>query len=231
MDVKDRIAKLLALAGNNPSEVEAKAAILKAHELMAEHKLRPEDCEAVSKEKVVRSLIGVTCYARMYAWGCNLSAIIAEHYCCVAYRNHQKGKQSQTIGFIGLESDFEICSRIFRYAFDCAKQRSDEIFAEDADIYPGDIRRKAAEAYGWGFCRGLEAALKAQNDEHQEWGLVMVVPQAVKDASDGMRHSTYGKANMGSAYEKAAGRKGYDDGLKFDPATKLAEAPAPLALA
>ena len=43
MDVKDKIAKLLALAGNNPSQEEAKAALLRARELMAEHKLRPEE--------------------------------------------------------------------------------------------------------------------------------------------------------------------------------------------
>ena len=41
-DYKDKIAKLLALAGNNSSPEEAKAALLKARKLMAEHKLRPE---------------------------------------------------------------------------------------------------------------------------------------------------------------------------------------------
>ena len=46
MDIKDRIAKLLALAGNNPSESEAQAALLKARELMAEHKLRPEEFDS-----------------------------------------------------------------------------------------------------------------------------------------------------------------------------------------
>ena len=41
-DVKDKIAKLLALA-ESPNENEAKAALLKARELMAQHKLRPEE--------------------------------------------------------------------------------------------------------------------------------------------------------------------------------------------
>ena len=231
MAINDKIAKLLALAGNNPNEAEAKAAILKAHELMAEYKLRPEDCEIVRKEKVIKSEVGVTCSARLYAWGCNLSAIIAEHYCCIAYRNHAKYRQEQRIGFIGLESDFEICSRIFRYAFDCVKSTSDEIFNTDKDIYPGDVRRKAAEAYGWGFCAGLSQALKAQNEKHQEWGLVMVVPQAVKDAQNGMKHSSYGRARVDSYTERAATARGYADGCKFDPASKLSEADAPLALA
>ena len=38
MDIKDRIQKLLALSVN-PNENEAKAALLKAQELMAKHKL------------------------------------------------------------------------------------------------------------------------------------------------------------------------------------------------
>ena len=41
-NIKDKIAKLLALA-ESPNENEARAALLKARELMAEHKLRPED--------------------------------------------------------------------------------------------------------------------------------------------------------------------------------------------
>ena len=40
-DIRDKIAKLLALA-DSPSEAEARAALLKARELMAKHKLRPE---------------------------------------------------------------------------------------------------------------------------------------------------------------------------------------------
>lgn len=35
--IADKIQKLLALAGNNPSEEEAQAALLKAQELMAEY--------------------------------------------------------------------------------------------------------------------------------------------------------------------------------------------------
>ena len=43
-NIKDKIAKLLALA-ESPNENEAQAALLKARELMAQHKLRPEECQ------------------------------------------------------------------------------------------------------------------------------------------------------------------------------------------
>ena len=231
-DIKDRIAKLLALAGNNSSEGEAKLALLRARELMAKYKLRPEECREKEKIKVVKSLIGISVTGRKYAWGVTLAAVIAEHYCCIAYRGHTKGTQTQDIGFIGLEDDFEICSRIFRYAFECVKQTSDEIFAQDADWYSASKRRRNAEAYGWAFCSGLQAAFDAQQEQNQEWGLVMAVPQAVRDTEIGkMKGTPYGNAARvleDSAYD--ARQRGYEDGRKFDPATRLAEAKAPMAL-
>ena len=232
MNVKDKIAKLLALAGNNPSQEEAKAALLRARELMAEHKLRPEECVVNEEPKVVESLIGISVTARKYAWAVPMSGIIAKHYCCIAWRRHTRGTQTQQIGITGLEDDFEICTRIFRYAFDCVTATSEEIYKQDAEWYDARQRRRNAEAYGWAFARGLEKALDKQQEEHQEWGLVMVVPQAVRDTEIGRKKpKAYGdatKALRDSTYE--ARRRGYEDGLAFDPATKLAEAKAPLAI-
>ena len=84
-DVKEKIAMLLNLASNNPSEGEARAALLKARELMAKHKLRPEECQKTEKTKVIRELLDVTCTAMTNPWAVSLSAVIAEHYCCCAY--------------------------------------------------------------------------------------------------------------------------------------------------
>lgn len=89
-NIKDKIAKLLALA-ESPNENEAKAALLKARELMAEHKLRPEEVVKADKVKVIREVLDVTCTAMTNPWAVSLSAIIAEHYCCRAYRNRGAG--------------------------------------------------------------------------------------------------------------------------------------------
>lgn len=85
INIKDKIAKLLALA-ESPNENEAKAALLKARELMAEHKLRPEDVKKAKKEKVIRKVLDITCTAMTNPWAASLSAVVAEHYCCRAYR-------------------------------------------------------------------------------------------------------------------------------------------------
>ena len=67
INIKDKIAKLLALA-ESPNENEAKAALLKARELMAEHKLRPEDVKKAKKEKVIRKVLDITCTAMTNPW-------------------------------------------------------------------------------------------------------------------------------------------------------------------
>lgn len=110
-NIKDKIAKLLALA-ESPNENEAKAALLKARELMAEHKLRPEEVVKADKVKVIREVLDVTCTAMTNPWAVSLSAIIAEHYCCRAYRNRGAGCKTNRIGLVGLEEDFEIAKRI-----------------------------------------------------------------------------------------------------------------------
>ena len=51
-------------------------------------------------------------------WAVELSAVIAPHYCCKAYHSRIKRTKTATIGFIGLEDDYEVCSRIFLYAYD-----------------------------------------------------------------------------------------------------------------
>lgn len=58
--ITEKIAKLLALA-ESPYEEEAKAALLQARRLMAEHKLMPEDIEPQENKKVIQECVGVTC--------------------------------------------------------------------------------------------------------------------------------------------------------------------------
>lgn len=129
-----------------------------------------------------------------------LSAIIAENYCCKAYRNHVHGAKKVSIGFVGLEDDFAVCSRIFRYAFDCVSSECEQIMKQYRG-YDGAYGRKLAEAYGFGFCDGVREAFKRQTEQKQEWGLVMVVPKAVVDSMSDMGKPT------GYGEQKAAFRR------------------------
>lgn len=220
-NIKDKIAKLLALA-ESPNENEARAALLKARELMAEHKLRPEEIKKAENVKVVRELLDVTCTAMTNPWACALSAVIAEHYCCRAYRNRGSGRKLNQIGLVGLEDDFEIAKRIFLYAYDCVMSYIKREIKKDPTDPPGTYREKC-NAYGWGFVQGVKAAFEKQDEENREWGLVLVVPQAVDDSMKDMgKASTFGRIHDNHISYRA---KGYKDRTEFDPTTRLSGMP------
>ena len=104
--ITEKIAKLLALA-ESPYEEEAKAALLQARRLMAEHKLMPEDIEPQENKKVIQECVGVTCTKLSSPWTVYLSTLIAAHYCCRPYRSSVHGSKISEIGFIGMEDDFK----------------------------------------------------------------------------------------------------------------------------
>ena len=219
-NIKDKIAKLLALA-ESPNENEAKAALLKARELMAEHKLRPEEVVKADKVKVIREALDITCTAMTNPWAVSLSAIIAEHYCCRAYRTRAAGRKTNRIGLVGLEEDFEIAKRIFLYAYDCVMASIKANIKRDPEDLPGTYREKC-NAYGWGFTRGVKQAFQEQEEQHQEWGLVMVVPKAVDDSMVDMgKRTSFGKERVGG-WRDAYRAMGYQDGKRCDPASRLA---------
>lgn len=61
----------------------------------------------------------------------------------------------------------------------------------------------------------------AEEVEHQEWGLVMVTPQAVVEEADGLGKPRAIGRNEVDMDTLGARQKGYRDGLKFDPNSRL----------
>ena len=216
--IQEKIAHLLALA-ESPEPEEAKAALLRARELMAKHKLRPEECVEAKNAKVIRETLGVTCTAMTNPWACSLAAVIAEHYCCQAYRWRAGGQRTVTVGLVGLEGDFEIAKRVFLYAYDCAISAIKHNIKKNPYDPPGTYRERC-NAYGWGFVYGVDAAFREQEEKHEDWALVLVVPQAVTDSMADMgKSSTFGKDKNNYASCKAAG---YQEGRKCDPSRRIA---------
>lgn len=220
-DYKDKIRKLLALA-ESPEEAEAKAALLRARELMAKHKLTEADLEEAKKQAVRDMNTDITCSKRRDPWITGLSAIIGENYCCKGYRTHYHGKQTQYIGFIGLEDDVEVCVAIFKYAVDCIKAGVKAIKKELDGYYPWYIKQQCY-SYGYGFCNGIKTALEGQDEEKRsEWGLVLVMPQEVQEASQHLGKEEF-KARTEDTIDPKAYAQGYAHGKEFDPEHRLGE--------
>ena len=117
-DYREKIRKLLALAESS-NEHEAKAALIKAHQLMAEHGLSVRDLREYTSQTVKKILTNIGYTKRRDPWIVLLSGILATNYCCKAYVSREKYKETKYIGFIGLEEDLNICIIVFKYAVDC----------------------------------------------------------------------------------------------------------------
>ena len=61
---------------------------------------------------------------------------------------------------------------------------------------------------------------EAQAEQHQEWGLVMVVPKEVVEKTAAMKTVTYAQPSA-TAWSPQYANLGYKDGQEFDPAHRL----------
>lgn len=218
MDVKDKIQKLLALAGSD-NENEAKAALLKARELMAANKLSEADFKDMQKKKVVELDTGVDYTLASEPWVIPLSVAICTNYCCISVNSHLRRKKTRRIIILGLEDDAEVCSAVFKYACEFVRGKCKDIAGENKGADAVTLRQ-LKKAYGLGFAAGVEKMYEKQTEEHSEWGLVLSVPTEVSEAApDSVFHARYSSGR--SCEEQLYRKAGYDDGLAFDPSTKL----------
>lgn len=220
-DYKDRIRKLLALA-ESPVEAEAKAALLRARELMAKHKLTEADLEDAAKKDVRKVETDVTCSKRRDPWIILLSAIIAMNYCCQDYMRHRQSKQTQHVGFIGLSDDVEVCVAIFKYAVSCIRAGVNAVREANAG-YPAWYVTQQCVSFGYGFTEGIRKALEKQDEERRdEWGLVLVMPQEVREAAQSLKKCAFRPRSVDSI-DPETYAQGYEQGKEFDPAHRLGD--------
>lgn len=219
MDIKEKIKKLLAL-GTSPNENEARAAVLKAKELMIKNKLTESDFE----DEKAREIVSRTCEGISWTsdsgriWYTNICKIISENYCCVSAWSSQKGGRTYTLVITGMKNDVDICEEVIKYAIGFVLSATKYLSRK-----PGYSRDpKATEhSYATGFVTGLEVAFEEQKEEHPEWGLVEVKPQEVLDYEKNL--GTKSVKTKRSDMNMAAYLKGQVDGSKFNTKKVLAE--------
>lgn len=205
-NIISKIEKLLALAGNNPSEAEAQAAMLKAQKLMAEHNLDLAQFKDQPKEEKE----AVTEYFRGYHntnWAISLAKVICDNFRCNLLRAPGYG-----LVFVGLKEDVAICKAVFTFAADTLNKNMMKLrrqyrkAGKPTDGISGD--------YSAGFIAGLKAKYQEQVEKNN-WGLVLVkdalVEQKTKDITN-----PRGKARSGKRLNRSGDMglytKGYMDG-------------------
>lgn len=210
INYKDKIRKLLALA-DSPVEAEARAALLKARQLMAEHKLTEKDV-VPSDTAVIRGVTGITFNGRRDYWVLRLSEIIAPNYCCQPFFRRTYGKQTSEVGFVGFADDFEICSNVYKYAVDCIQSWISA--ATQGKKLTAAQKKTIGYSFADGFCKGLLEAFEEQKEQNrEEWALVPVVPKEVTDEMSQMEAHTFTAKKVERS--EAAFSEGYTQGREF----------------
>lgn len=167
--ITDKIQKLLNLAGNNPNEEEAQAALLKAQELMAQYNLDRESLGDKEKIKYSFEISNVKANPRAR----RLLSIIAEAFACnlLISADHK-------CGFFGREDNAKAAKECMQFIHHTMERGMNRVCKEHglkstavagaSDIYNG---------YAAGFLSGLKEVVDAQTV-----ALAVVVTQDVKDA-------------------------------------------------
>lgn len=151
--ILDKVKKLLALAGNNPSEEEAKAAALKAQELIAQYNLQLADLgEAAEEEKLMFKYFetGVD-----KAWKYDLSSVVARNFRC---RVTWFGKRE--LGFYGFETDASVACEVFEFLFKTCEKRSR--YTADKAYRETGCSKGVYYSFSNGFIQGVASELDKQ---------------------------------------------------------------------
>lgn len=195
----EKVQKLLALAGNNPSEEEAKAAAMKAQELIAQYNL---DLSALSAEEKIQCKLLPAEHPNNNGYRGTLAAILAPNFRC---KSVYIGTQ---IHFFGREGDVDTCVSVFNYLY--KTMRTNGCRQERIARKEGRSAHGVANCYWTGFMTGLKDELGSQSK-----ALAIIVPEDVKDnftkkfpnlridSRKGVRHT---------GYDKTAYDRGYVDG-------------------
>ena len=210
-NIKEKIEKLLALA-KSPNENEAKAALLKAKELMAKNKLSEADFEDAKKQELktfrCEDISWTTDSGRI--WMVGLCKLICDEYLCVSAWDTKPGARTHVLYITGMEEDLDVCKSVLGYAVGFVEGRIEDLQKK----YSRQDPKAIANSYAEGFILGLEMAFEEQKNEHPEWGLVVVKPEEVRGYEEklGSKRVKSKKAD----FDPLAYMMGQNDGSKFN---------------
>lgn len=224
-DIRDTIRKLLNLGHDKgASESEAKAALLKAKELMMKYNIDQIEIMKHSDTSVSydveRYITDITFSTRVDPWIVDLADLIAKNSRCKYFFLHTSGKKRKTIGFYGYDFDLQVCTAMFNYAVYCIWDHFSEIwkyYDENYGMGVGDCR-PFTNGYGYGFVEGMKTAFEEQYNNHKEWALVALTPTAVLEYAE----SKVTSVDLNTPIiDENSYKDGIEDGKKWKPEQQL----------
>lgn len=182
-DIRITIQNLLNLANDKgATESEAKAALLKAKELMIKYNVENIKNASTDNLEVKEYLTDISFTKNTEPWINRLASVISKNFRCETFFIHKYNSKSRIIGFYGYEEDLKICSIVFNYALFCIWNKFPSIRNKMKEEFGLNIKqaRPFTDGYAVGFINGIKEAFDQQyEDNKSEWGLIALTPPAV----------------------------------------------------
>lgn len=199
-----KIQCLLELAGNNPSEKEAQAAMLKAQELMVKHGIEASQVEKKEEKKAETVFIAGN---QNTAWAIRLANVITSNFRCSVLRISGYG-----FYFIGLKDDVAIARGVYLFASQVLEKNMKKLRCQYRKA--GKPTDGISQDYALGFIIGLQDKYRQQVKQN-DWGLVLVKDELVVRETERLKdpnkkgYQAKSKTRRGDAGVYA---QGYHDG-------------------
>lgn len=191
----ERVRKLLALARNNPSEEEAKSALMMANRLIAKYNL---DLSEETGEKVEYKVLPAT-HANNNGYRIPLANVIAPSFRCRVIM------VGNTVHFFGRQQDAEACVEVYNYVYRVSRSLAQKL--ERKAKKEGRSVHGLANSYWNGFVLGIKKELDAQCQ-----ALMVVVPDDVNKEFNNMYSGC--KRYSGGMRQTGFNRNAYEQGVQ-----------------
>lgn len=185
----NKIENLIRLSSSD-NEHEARAAMMKARELMAKYHISMEDVSPEERESETVEC-STTLEKFRESWTSDLAALIANNFRCRTLIIRRARGGSYKIRFYGVNDDAFVCMEIFRYALQVVNSRVKTmrgIFKESGKSFEYNDKL----VYCHGFMTGLRANFTEQTRQQQRsrkddcFALALCVPAVVDRAIESM---------------------------------------------
>lgn len=205
----DKIRKLLELSKNNPNKEEAILALTKARELMFKHDINIENIEKDDKnyfEKIVQ-------LKKWKNWIIFLVMYLNDAFGTFSLYNEYTKK----VYFYGEKEKVLGVSEIFEFLFEIADYLAMKEYRNYLKEY--GTGKGIYLSYILGFINGVNNALEKQNREFEEYGIVIVTSEVLKqqvrkdkNAVDKREKRLFNK-NINEDLNREVFDKGFDEGI------------------
>lgn len=214
LKIIDKVKNLLALASNNPSENEAKAAMLKAQELMLKYNINLTEEEQNDRDSnlVVTKVFVFKKKLKLQQHHLNIASLIAKNFRTKTYYSN--------VGtyFVGFEEDATTCVMLMDFLVEFIESTFPIFLKQDKKNNPlkyygegQSFSKYIKRSWIAGFVNGLNKAFEDRLED-KTYEIMVVTPTAVEKAYNELELRTVSRKRRSEAKDRSAYTEGFEKG-------------------